>query len=255
MFEGVEGLLAEHAELERRLGAARDARRRPDGQEAQPAVRRADRDHHHLARVAGHRRRPGGRARARGRGPGVRRRGRGDRRPSARWPRSGCAGCWSRATRPTTRTRCWRSSPARAARSRRCSPATCSACTPGTPRPRGWSTEILDATESDLGGYKSVTVAVKAQGHRRAGPRAVRAAEVRGRRAPRPAGAGHRVAGPRPHQRRRRAGDARGRGRSTSRSTSTTCASTSSAAAGPAARASTPPTRPSGSPTSRPASW
>ena len=27
---------------------------------------------------------------------------------------------------------------------------------------RGWKTEILDATESDLGGYKSVTVAVKA---------------------------------------------------------------------------------------------
>ena len=26
----------------------------------------------------------------------------------------------------------------------------------------GWSTEILDATESDLGGYKSVTLAVKA---------------------------------------------------------------------------------------------
>jgi peptide chain release factor 1 len=29
---------------------------------------------------------------------------------------------------------------------------------------RGWSTEILDAAESDLGGYKSVTVAVKARG-------------------------------------------------------------------------------------------
>ena len=29
---------------------------------------------------------------------------------------------------------------------------------------RGWSTEILDATESDLGGYKSVTVAVKSKG-------------------------------------------------------------------------------------------
>jgi peptide chain release factor 1 len=28
----------------------------------------------------------------------------------------------------------------------------------------GWSTEILDANESDLGGYKSVTVAVKAKG-------------------------------------------------------------------------------------------
>ena len=29
---------------------------------------------------------------------------------------------------------------------------------------RGWSTEVLDAADSDLGGYKSVTVAVKARG-------------------------------------------------------------------------------------------
>ena len=29
---------------------------------------------------------------------------------------------------------------------------------------RGWGTEVLDANESDLGGYKSVTVAVKARG-------------------------------------------------------------------------------------------
>jgi peptide chain release factor 1 len=29
---------------------------------------------------------------------------------------------------------------------------------------RGWRTEVLDATESDLGGYKSVTMAVKARG-------------------------------------------------------------------------------------------
>ncbi len=29
---------------------------------------------------------------------------------------------------------------------------------------RGWRTEVLDATESDLGGYKSVTLAVKAKG-------------------------------------------------------------------------------------------
>ena len=29
---------------------------------------------------------------------------------------------------------------------------------------RGWTTEVLDANESDLGGYKSVTVAVKAKG-------------------------------------------------------------------------------------------
>ena len=29
---------------------------------------------------------------------------------------------------------------------------------------RGWKTEVLDATESDMGGYKSVTMAVKAKG-------------------------------------------------------------------------------------------
>jgi peptide chain release factor 1 len=29
---------------------------------------------------------------------------------------------------------------------------------------RGWTTEIIDAAESDLGGFKSVTVAVKAKG-------------------------------------------------------------------------------------------
>jgi peptide chain release factor 1 len=29
---------------------------------------------------------------------------------------------------------------------------------------RGWKTEVLDATESDLGGFKSVTLAVKAKG-------------------------------------------------------------------------------------------
>ncbi len=59
---------------------------------------------------------------------------------------------------------------------------------------RGWKIEILDATESDLGGYKSVTVAVKAKGTPEPGRGAVRPAEVRGRRAPRAAGAGHRVA-------------------------------------------------------------
>ena len=34
---------------------------------------------------------------------------------------------------------------------------------------RGWTTEVLDANESDLGGYKSVTVAVKARGVREPG--------------------------------------------------------------------------------------
>ena len=32
---------------------------------------------------------------------------------------------------------------------------------------RGWKTEVLEATESDLGGYKDVSVAVKARGTRR----------------------------------------------------------------------------------------
>ena len=31
---------------------------------------------------------------------------------------------------------------------------------------RGWKTEVLDAAESDLGGYKDVAVAIKAA-HRR----------------------------------------------------------------------------------------
>jgi peptide chain release factor 1 len=35
---------------------------------------------------------------------------------------------------------------------------------------RGWKTEILDATESDLGGYKSVTLAVKARSSGRGTP-------------------------------------------------------------------------------------
>ena len=49
------------------------------------------------------------------------------------------------------------------------------------------------------------------QGHARARGGAVRPAEVRGRRAPRAAGAGDRVAGPGAHQRRRRPGAAGGR--------------------------------------------
>ena len=65
---------------------------------------------------------------------------------------------------PTTRTSSSRSRRGRAARSRRCSPATCCACTCGYAERVGWKTEIIDATESDLGGYKDVSVAVKARG-------------------------------------------------------------------------------------------
>ena len=58
-------------------------------------------------------------------------------------------------------------------------------------------------------------------------------AEVRGRRAPRAAGAGHRVAGPHPHLARPACWCCPRPRRSTSRSTRTTCASTSSARPGP----------------------
>src|SRR5665647_604488 len=77
---------------------------------------------------------------------------------------------------------------------------------------RGWRTEIIDATESALGGYKDVQVSVKAR-RRRARRCPVGAAEVRRWRAPSPAGAGDRVPGPHPHISRRRVGDARGRRR------------------------------------------
>ena len=167
MFEAVEGLLAEHAELEGRLAAARDPCRRAAGQDAQPAVRRADRDHHA----------PG----ASGSGSAT------TSAPPASWP--------PRTRGPDVRRR------DRAARARQREVAEERLRRLLVPRDptddkdaileiksgeggeesalfagdllrmytryaerRGWTTEVLDATESDLGGYKSVTVAVKAKG-------------------------------------------------------------------------------------------
>ena len=110
----------------------------------------------------------------------------------------------------------------------------------------GWKTEVLDAADSDLGGYKDVA-------RRGQGPRPTRAS---GRRLKFEGGV-HRVqrvpvteSQGRIHtSRRRRAGAARGRGRRRRESTRTTCGSTSSARPAPAARASTPPTPPCASPT------
>ena len=254
MFEGVEGLLAEHAELEGRLGAPEthaDARlaKRLNQRYAELSAIIGD-----LARVAAVRRGPGGGARAGRRGPVVRRRGRRAGRAARRG--RGAAAPTAGAARPHRRQ--GRDPRGEVGGGRRGVGALRRRPAPDVHpvrRARGWSVEILDATESDLGGYKGVTVAVKAKGTPAAGPGAVRAAEVRGRGAPRPAGAGDRVAGPRAHQRGRRAGAARGGAGRRRRSTRTTCASTSSAAAAPVVRASTPPTRRSGSPTSRPGSW
>ena len=105
----------------------------------------------------------------------------------------------------------------------------------------GWKTEIIDSTMTGLGGYKDATVAIKSGARGvKAGWRGgwgVVAAEVRGRRAPGAAGAGHRVAGADSHLGRWRAGHARGRpGRGHHRSYRT-CGWTCSAPPGPAARA------------------
>ena len=82
-----------------------------------------------------------------------------------------------------------------------------------------WATEVLDSTVTGLGGVKAATLAVKA-GKRglaiRARAGCLGAAEVRRRRAPGPAGPGHRVSGPHPHLGRGcpgHAGSRAGRGR------------------------------------------
>ena len=234
MFEAVEGLVAEHAELERRLAAPGDARRPAAGQAPQPAVRRARR------RSCA----PGGSgsssattsvppASSRAEDAGLRRGG-ARRSPSGaivveerlrhllvpRDPtdakdallevKSGeggeesalFAGDLLRMYSRCAERRGWKHRDPRRHRVR-----------PGRLQVR------------DRGG--------QGQGDPRARRGAVRPAEVRGRRAPGPAGAGHRVAGPGAHQRRRRPGDARGRAGRRHASTRTTCASTCSAPSGP----------------------
>ena len=155
----------------RRARRARGAARRPRGalrpgagQAAQPAVRRARRGHARPRGVD-----DGSAATSRPPASWPARTSPSRRRPSG-WPsgwassRTGCATCWCRARPRTPRTRSWRSSPARAARSRRCSPATCCACTPGTPSSGAGAPSSSTPPPSDLGGFKSVTVAVKAKG-------------------------------------------------------------------------------------------
>ncbi len=105
MFEAVEGLVEEHARLEEQLGA-------PETHADQRLAKRLNQRYAELSSVitawrewnrlgedvvaARELATPGPRLRRRGRRAG----GRGG------WPpRSGCAGCWCRATPPTPRTR------------------------------------------------------------------------------------------------------------------------------------------------------
>jgi len=71
---------------------------------------------------------------------------------------------------------------------------------------RGWRVEIDSVSEGEMGGYKEIIASITGDG-------VVRPAEVRERRAPGAARAGHRNPGPHPHQRRHRRRPARGRGR------------------------------------------
>ena len=110
----------------------------------------------------------------------------------------------------------------------------------------GWRTEVLDAVDSDLGGYKDVTVAVRARGGEGAWSRLKFEGGVhRVQRVPVTESQGriHTSAGECSSSLRPRT--------STSRSTRAIFASTSSAPPVPAARASTRPTRPCASRTCR----
>ena len=101
---------------------------------------------------------------------------------------------------------------------------------------QGWRTEVMSA-KARAKSAASRKSCVRVERRRR-----LRQAQVRVGRPPRAARAGHRDAGPHPHQRlhRRRAARAR-RSRRRCRSTRPTCASTPSAPAAPAASTSTRP--------------
>ena len=214
----VGALLDEYAELER-------APRRPRRARRPGAARTLGRRYAELGPVvAAYRALEAADGRPRRR-PRARRRGR--RRSPPRLPaleagrrrgsRAAAPTCSCRATPTTTATSSSRSRRGRAARSRRCSPATCCGCTCATPSAAAGGPRSLDATESRPRRLQGRRGRRQGQGHAAAGRGRLGAAEVRGRRAPRAARAGHRVAGPHPHLRRRRARAARGR--RTSRST------------------------------------
>ena len=87
------------------------------------------------------------------------------RRASA-WRRSKatCRRCCCRKTRTTSAISSSKSAPAPAATSRRCSRATCCACTLRFAERNRWQVEMMSESESDLGGYKEVIVRIVGQG-------------------------------------------------------------------------------------------
>ena len=154
-----------------------------------------------------------------------------------------------RATPTTRATPSSRSAPAPAATSRRCSPPTWRACTCAI-------AERQRLAHRGHVGERERTRRLQGDGRSAIeGDDVYARAEVRVGRPPRAARAGHRDAGPHPHQRLHGRGDARARrGRGGEARPEPSCASTPSAPAAPAASTSTRPTARSASPTCRPAS-
>ncbi len=148
-----------------------------------------------------------------------------------------------RGSRTTAAACSWKSAPAQAATKARCSPATCCACIRAMPDGQGWRVELMSGKPLRAGRLQGSD-----RPHRRR--RRLWAAEVRVRRAPRAARAGHRGAGPHPYVGVHGGGHARKPTRwARSSSTRPTCASTPSAPAAPAGSTSTKPIRRCASPT------
>ena len=77
---------------------------------------------------------------------------------------SSCRNRSFRPTRTTTATCISKSVPARAATRPRFSPVTCTACTPGMPRPRAGASRVMSAREGEHGGYKEIIGRVTGNG-------------------------------------------------------------------------------------------
>ena len=100
-------------------------------------------------------------------------------RPGLARRRTNSAPCSSRATPTTTATRSWRSRRGGREESALFAADLLRMYLRYAER-RGWSVELLDATESDLGGYKDARIAVKAKGTPQPGRRRGRGWKLRG---------------------------------------------------------------------------
>ena len=91
-------------------------------------------------------------------------RGRGDPGEAARGRAGAGAQAAAARLRPTSARRCSRSAPAPAATRRRCSPATCCACTSAIAEEQGWKFELISASSADVGGYKEAVASISGAG-------------------------------------------------------------------------------------------